>query len=160
MEKLKQEDEFIKKYIFHKKEELLQKNKKLIVRCLFFNKNEYVGHKDISIFEKTFNHKGKHYRIMFEDVMKFYQKGLFKNKLYLIYEVHNTEPLRIENKHVQPKFLSSEELNGIIETKIIKDVTNHGSKLDLGDLIQEYKIFIIFGIIGIVVYFLFSSGGV
>ena len=157
MEKLKKEDDFIKKYISLKKSELLQKNKKLVVRCLFFNKNEYIGHKDVSIFEKSFNYNGGKYMIIFEGVLKFYQNGIFSNKLFLIYEVDNTEPLRILNKNVEPKFLSSEEFNSIIETKIIKDVSNHGAKIDLSDLFEQYKIYIVFIVIGIIVYFIFSG---
>ena len=157
MEKLKKEDEFIKNYISLKKSELLQKNKKLVVRCLFFNKNEYIGHKDVSIFEKSFNYNGRKYMIIFEGVLKFYEKGIFSNKLFLMYEFDNTEPLRIINKNVEPKFLSAEEFNSIIETKIIKDVSNHGGKIDLSDLFQEYKIYIIFGVIGIIIYFIFSN---
>lgn len=152
LNKLKKENNFYKKLLDKKKEDILNKPSKYTFYAIIFNKNEFQCIKKFNINDEKFKYMGHTYIINFENVMLFRIKGFFTNKIYVMYELSNKEPLQIKDNNVQPKYLSSVEIDAILETKIIKDVANHTGNLDIQQFIRDNIVYIAIGVIGIIIY--------
>jgi hypothetical protein len=84
-------------------------------------------------------------------------KGFFQSRKYILYDLNNPEPLHIIDENVIPKYLNSSEIDAILETKVIDDVTSHTGKFDIEKFVKENIVYIGIGV-AVVIFFVFSGG--
>ena len=157
IDKIKKEENVIETFVEEKKKQQLNKPKKNNYFAIIFNKNEFKEIVSIDISQKKFRYGNKSYYINFENVLIFSIKGYFSNKKYILYELHNIEPLMIEDKNVIPKRLNAVEFDAILENKVIDDVMSHTGSFDIEKFVKDNIVYIGIGV-AVLIFFVFSGG--
>lgn len=104
-----------------------------------------------------FNHKGRSYKIDFEDVMYFKRKKLlWGGILYLFYYYDNDQPLRVCDTL---KAISQKRIpNDVIFTALQSDAIKKANDIKNGGFIEDnLKMIMILGAVAVALYFMFGG---
>jgi len=104
-----------------------------------------------------FNHKGRSYKIDFEDVMYFKRKKLlWGGILYLFYYYDNDQPLRVCDTL---KAISQKRIpNDVIFTALQSDAIKKANDIKNGGFIEDnLKMIMILGGVAVALYFMFGG---
>jgi len=104
-----------------------------------------------------FHHKGRSYKIDFQDVMFFKRKKLlFGGILYLFYHYDNDQPLRVDD---ELRAISQKRIpNEVIYTALKSDAIKKANDIKSGGFIEEnLTLIMVLGAVAIAVYFMFGG---
>jgi len=107
--------------------------------------------------EDFFHHKGRSYKIDFQDVMYFKRKKLlFGSILYLFYHYDNDQPLKIDDK--LRSVTTKRVPNSVIYTALKSDAIRKANDIkNDGFLADNMTIIMVLGAIAVAMYFMFGG---
>ena len=132
--------------------------KKLFLKykAIIYNGNKQVAIIDIDIKKGYFHYKDYCYNINLEDVIIIKTTNLlsfiFGSKYYIMYNIHNPDPLTMKDCNMIPKYISSSVYNSFIKTNVIRQ-TNNLSNNNFSELLTPQNILIVLVVGVVVLYF-------
>lgn len=127
---------------------------------IYNNKGEQIAVVSIKRNEKNFSWDGRTYITNFECTTFFKDRRLFSTHKYFLYNINNPFPLEFntenENNSIYTPDFDTEQLNIMLETKVIKDLNNVNKKL-FGNI--DIRTLMIIAVIIIGGYYLIKNGG-